>query len=101
MDNELNLEELTEVEPWYETRYSVRKFSGDELSAWSAEPVDPQLCLPSKNIFVAKDFSLKGTDPLTPCVGTVVDCTAVSCVAFCVSSCGWHVHPILLTSSCM
>mgnify|MGYP001028431854 CR=1 FL=1 len=59
MDNELNLEELTEVEPWYETRYSVRKFSGDELSAWSAEPVDPQLCLPSKNIFVAKDFSLK------------------------------------------
>ena len=52
-------DKCTEVEPWYETRYRLVKWTGDDWKRFTQPATFGELHLPAKNEFVATDFSIK------------------------------------------
>ncbi|XP_024375007.1 insulin-degrading enzyme-like 1, peroxisomal isoform X1 [Physcomitrium patens] len=51
--------EATDVEPWYGTPFSVEKIDDLVIKRWGESHVDARLHLPSPNIFLPTDFSIK------------------------------------------
>ncbi|XP_077981898.1 nardilysin-like [Glandiceps talaboti] len=51
-----------EVEPWYQTKYSVEEIPEQWSKAWQNLDINPDLHLPVPNKFIARDFHLKESD---------------------------------------
>lgn len=51
-------EELTEVEPWFNTKYSREEIPKDWVETWKSIKPLPEYSLPEPNIFISTDFSL-------------------------------------------
>jgi insulysin len=47
------------TEPWYGTEYSVEKISGSLIQQWMEKAPDEHLHLPTPNVFIPTDLSLK------------------------------------------
>ncbi|PSS15673.1 Insulin-degrading enzyme-like 1, peroxisomal [Actinidia chinensis var. chinensis] len=47
------------IEPWYGTAYSVQKITCSMIQQWMKSAPDEQLHLPSPNVFIPTDLSLK------------------------------------------
>ncbi|XP_022842147.1 insulin-degrading enzyme-like 1, peroxisomal [Olea europaea var. sylvestris] len=53
-------EGLTDLtEPWYGTAYSVEKLTGSTIEQWMERALNEHLHLPTPNVFIPTDFSLK------------------------------------------
>ncbi|KAK9803974.1 hypothetical protein WJX72_009535 [[Myrmecia] bisecta] len=50
--------QTTEVEPWYETQYTLSAIPEDWLAEWSSPRAHPQLHLPAPNPFIPTNFDL-------------------------------------------
>jgi insulysin len=47
------------VEPWYNTAYSLEKITKFTIQEWMQSAPDVNLLLPTPNVFIPTDFSLK------------------------------------------
>lgn len=47
------------VSPWFQAKYRIERVGSDAVHKWRAEKLAPSLSLPSPNLFLPDDFSLK------------------------------------------
>ncbi|XP_027173637.1 insulin-degrading enzyme-like 1, peroxisomal [Coffea eugenioides] len=47
------------IEPWYGTAFSVEKLTSSMIQQWMEKAPNEHLCLPSPNLFIPTDLSLK------------------------------------------
>ena len=52
-------EKCTEMEPWYETKYRLVKWTGEDWKRFTQPVAFSELHLPAKNEFIATDFTIK------------------------------------------
>ncbi|VVB05993.1 unnamed protein product [Arabis nemorensis] len=52
-------EQTDKVEPWYNTAYSLEKITISTIQEWMESAPDVNLSLPTPNVFIPTDFSLK------------------------------------------
>ncbi|KAG0597423.1 hypothetical protein M758_UG337100 [Ceratodon purpureus] len=51
--------QATDVEPWYGTPYSLEMIDDLSIKRWEEAAIDPRLFLPSPNLFLPTDFTIK------------------------------------------
>jgi secreted Zn-dependent insulinase-like peptidase len=53
----------SEKEPWYGTDYIIERIDKKLLEDWTTAFIDGNLCLPSQNLFIPTDFSIRDPAP--------------------------------------
>ncbi|XP_031561140.1 nardilysin-like [Actinia tenebrosa] len=59
-------DECSEVEPWFQTSYKSIDIDLEWKKAWTNLQLNPELHIPTENIFIATDFEIKEKDVKSP-----------------------------------